>query len=219
LTLTNTTTNNSASYTVNVSNPINPAGTNSAPIVLTFVTPPAGYAAKVMGDHPTAFWRLDELAGTNMTDYSGVFGGVYLTNTTNPYTLGAPGAIVGDADTAVTFTNGSRGEVPFYAALNPNGPFTVEFWANPRGLTAVCPLSTQFRTGAARNGFNVTQNNGGPGWTLQMGNGTGVTIQIVGVSPITAQRLRAEPERALRYRSAQRHWHTIQRDGGRGGVL
>jgi hypothetical protein len=186
LTLTNTTTNNSASYTVNVSNPINPAGTNSAPIVLTFVTPPAGYAAKVMGDHPTAFWRLDELAGTNMTDYSGVFGGVYLTNTTNPYTLGAPGAIVGDADTAVTFTNGSRGEVPFYAALNPNGPFTVEFWANPRGLTAVCPLSTQFRTGAARNGFNVTQNNGGPGWTLQMGNGTGVTIQIVGVSPITA---------------------------------
>src|SRR5207248_2883260 len=29
---------------------------------------------------------------------------------------------------------GSKVDVPFNAALNPNFPFSVEFWANPSGL-------------------------------------------------------------------------------------
>jgi hypothetical protein len=186
LTLTNTTTNNSASYTVNISNPINPAGTNSAPIVLTFVTPPAGYATRVMSDHPTTFWRLDDLAGTNMTDYSGLFSGVYLTNTTNPYTLGAAGAIVGESDTAVTFTNGSRGEVPFYAALNPNGAFTVEFWANPRAAASMGAVASQLRSGSARNGFIFYHHFNVTGWEVQMGNGGGVAIDLTSPIPVAA---------------------------------
>ncbi len=46
---------------------------------------------------------------------------------------GLPGAIVGDTDTSVSIV-GSVGQqvvVPFSPVYNPNGPFTIEFWAKP----------------------------------------------------------------------------------------
>ncbi len=115
LTLPHTTTNSSATYSVMVSNPIGP--TNSAPIVLSFVPPPDAYASKVMGDNPTAYWRLDESSGTTMFDSAGVLNGTY----SGTFTLGAPGAIKTIADTAVIVTNGGRGTVPYSSVLNPSG--------------------------------------------------------------------------------------------------
>src|SRR6185436_6316625 len=53
--------------------------------------------------------------------------------------LGEPGALTGSSATSVRFFNpsldptygGSRVEVPFNDRLNPQGPFSVEFWAKP----------------------------------------------------------------------------------------
>ena len=60
----------------------------------------ASYSSTVLADAPVAYWRLGESAGTAMVDStananSGTYQG--------GYTLGQPGAIAGDSDTAVTF--------------------------------------------------------------------------------------------------------------------
>ena len=46
--------------------------TNTQPIVLTFVAPPAGYVAKIMADNPTALWRLAETNGLTAVDSAGL---------------------------------------------------------------------------------------------------------------------------------------------------
>ena len=183
LTLSHTTTNSSATYSVSVSNPIGP--TNSAPIVLTFVTPPDAYATKIMGDNPTAYWRLDESSGTTMFDSAGVLNGTY----SGTFTLGAPGAIKTIADTALAVTNGGRGTVPFTGILNPSGPFTIELWANPTTVTgaSISPLASQFRSGAARNGIAFYENFAAAGlWNIDIGNGAGVQIRIIDPVPAVA---------------------------------
>jgi glucose/arabinose dehydrogenase len=90
----------------------------------------AGYAASVLADSPLAYWRLGEASGTSAADASGNNRtGTYL----NTPSLGAPGALAGDANSAVSF-NGSdeHVNVPYTAALNPSS-FTVEAWVYPTG--------------------------------------------------------------------------------------
>src|SRR5579864_3854583 len=69
---------------------------------LVLVAEAAGnYPAVIAADAPKGYWRLDETSGTTANDSSGkgnalTYGGIY--------TLGVPGAIAGDPDTAVQFT-------------------------------------------------------------------------------------------------------------------
>jgi PKD repeat protein len=88
------------------------------------------YSQQVLADSPLAYWRLGEASGTSAADSSGSNRtGTYL----NTPTLGQPGALAGDANTAVAF-NGSDEyvNVPYSAALNP-AQFTAEAWAYVTG--------------------------------------------------------------------------------------
>lgn len=81
----------------------------AAGCVLTLASASAmasAYSDAVLADSPYAYWRLGESAGTTAADAGGSYNGTY----TGGYTLAQPGAINGDADTAVTL-NGTSGYV------------------------------------------------------------------------------------------------------------
>jgi len=91
----------------------------------------SAYADAVLGDGPTAYWRLDEGAGsTSAWDWSGA------DNTatyTGGYTLGVPGNLA-DLDTAVTL-NGSTGYASVSGIALANASFSVEAWARRNTVT------------------------------------------------------------------------------------
>jgi uncharacterized repeat protein (TIGR01451 family) len=89
----------------------------------------ATYAATVMADAPTAYWRLGESSGSTAADQLGTSPGAYGAGAT----LGASGALAGDGDPSVNLA-GTVGQRPVViahtAALDlGNGPFTIEAWA------------------------------------------------------------------------------------------
>lgn len=133
-----------ATYTFTISVP---AGAASATYPLTFTaaspdgvrTVSAGvsvqvgtpstlsYSNLVLSDAPTGYWRLGETAGTSAADASGNgLTGTYV----SPVTLGVPGAISNDSDTAVALTGGYA-SVPDATPLHITGPFTLEAWIKP----------------------------------------------------------------------------------------
>lgn len=80
-------------------------------------------AAAVLADSPVAYWRLGEASGTTAADASGnnhpgtLVGGV---------TLGLPGALPGDPNTAMGF-DGSTGVITAVFIAMP-GPISLETW-------------------------------------------------------------------------------------------
>lgn len=97
---------------------------------------PAGAAAACPASSPysqavagtsglASYWRLGDGTGTVACDVTGTNPGSYQPGTT----LGRPGAIAGDSDTAVGF-NGSSGSVsaPASSSLNLGNTFTIEAW-------------------------------------------------------------------------------------------
>ena len=140
-----------ANYSVTVTNR---AGVvNSANASVTILNP-AGYAAAVVQDNPAALWRLDEAPGsTTIHDLWGSHNGAPI----GAVTLGTPGAVNGDADTAATFDGVSptKVEVPFAPELNTTN-FSVECWARVTGGlgTYRSPLSARNEVqGANQGGF------------------------------------------------------------------
>ncbi len=85
-------------------------GTGSSPMSaasakVTVSNGSTGYAATVLGQNPAGYWRFGESSGTIAADSSpSLDGGTY----TGGVTLGQPGAIIGDSNTAATF-DGSTG--------------------------------------------------------------------------------------------------------------
>jgi hypothetical protein len=72
-----------------------------------------------------SFWRLGDASGSSACDSVGTNTGAYQ----GGFTLGKPGAIVGDAGTA-TLLNGSTGDVsvPSATSLNTADAFSMEAW-------------------------------------------------------------------------------------------
>jgi len=83
------------------------------------------YSATVLGDGPVAYWRMGDTSGAIMADQSshgnsGAYEG--------GFTLGQPGAIAGDGNTAVLFDGVSgAASVPSSASLQVNN-VTIELW-------------------------------------------------------------------------------------------
>ena len=80
--------------------------TGSAPAKAVFLgatkiwppaAPPAGYAGRIKSLQPISYWRFGEQSGTTGADEMGRYGCTY----TGSPTLGAPGLLTGDADTAM----------------------------------------------------------------------------------------------------------------------
>jgi hypothetical protein len=83
------------------------------------------YQDTVLDSGPVSYWRLDEASGTTAADQKATNSGTYM----NAPSLGQPGALAGDSDTAVSF-NGANNyvDVPTSASLNITGPISVEAW-------------------------------------------------------------------------------------------
>jgi hypothetical protein len=90
----------------------------------------AVYAQTILADAPVAYWRMGATSGTTVKDEIGdldleLHGG---------FELGVPGAVEGDADTAVAFdgTLGTYGATIATSAFDFTGthPFTIECWAS-----------------------------------------------------------------------------------------
>ena len=153
---------NAGSYSVSVTNVVSSL-TSGPPAVITIPTPAAGsYEAAIVASGPEAWWRLDEPAGsTNMFDGMGRHDGVY-TNAagSGPLpTLGVPGALVGDPNTAASFSSTGMGIglVPYSPALSP-GKWSAEAWLN----------TTLLNVNQAAVSLSFT--NGG-GWWMQSASG------------------------------------------------
>jgi RHS repeat-associated protein len=133
----------------------------------------SNYNTTVLGDAPTAYWRVGEAAGTTMTDATAnANNGTYV----GGFTLGQAGAIVGDTNTAVAF-DGATGaaSVPNAASLQVS-KISIELWVKKLAET--------------NYGMYVTKNwvaNGGAGtgWFQLMNSGTSgrLEFRVTGDSP------------------------------------
>jgi hypothetical protein len=109
-----------------------------------------GYTSTILADHPLAYLKLDEAAGTTATDQTGNGNtGTYK----GGFTLGAPGAIAScPGDTAATL-DGTAGWIDLgdkFGFTNAT-PFSLEIWINPSSITG------EFR-GLLTKGFNTDTN-------------------------------------------------------------
>ena len=147
----NVTTTNAGSYSVSVTNVVGVA-TSGPPAVITIPSVTAGsYEAAIITSAPEAWWRLDEPVGsTNMFDGMGRHHGTYTNASgTGPLpTLGVTGALVGDPNTAASFTSAGQGIglVPFSAALN-TPQYSAEAWVNTTVTDGQAPVSSSYGTG------------------------------------------------------------------------
>jgi len=139
---------NAGTYTVIVSNTIN--SVLSDPAVVNVVVPsPGSYAATIVADSPTSWWRLDEAPGSStIQDAMGRNHGMW--SLSSAPTLGAAG--VSSGNSAAYFPPGANayGFVPYSLALN-NLPLTVECWVYVTNiLGAQTPVSSWAATPADR---------------------------------------------------------------------
>ncbi|MFM7204352.1 MAG: LamG-like jellyroll fold domain-containing protein [Myxococcota bacterium] len=83
------------------------------------------YAAEVLADNPVSYWRLGESSGTVATDQKGLNDGTYV----GAVTKGVTGALIGDTDTAISFSGSTSDYVRFNAfKSHPSTAATFEFW-------------------------------------------------------------------------------------------
>ncbi len=115
------------------------AGNTGASAAATFGVagsppPPADYRAAVMSDSPRAYWRFGETSGLVAADETANgLSGSYL----NGAALGQPGAVSGDANTAVALDGANDTvRVPNASALNSSGAMSIETWIKPPALPA-----------------------------------------------------------------------------------
>jgi Domain of unknown function (DUF4832)/Concanavalin A-like lectin/glucanases superfamily len=108
------------------------------------------YTDVVVAGAPLAYWRLGESGGTQMGDTSG-FGalGAY----TGGVTLGAPGALAADADTAADF-DGVSGTASVPLDLSSRSALTLEFWLKWSGFADDDRLAFEFA--APNQSFQVS---------------------------------------------------------------
>ncbi|MGH7976572.1 MAG: LamG-like jellyroll fold domain-containing protein [Limisphaerales bacterium] len=151
----------------------------------------ADYSSTILADHPAAYYRLEEAPGAGTAADSsgnGFNGGInydYDINGNPDYPrLGQNGIDTNSylfhnyADTNYE-THVSDVEVPYNATLNPQGPFSVEFWARATSdaNNYDVPVGS---VGSYPNGWDFYQTPGTPGSWVFNPNGAFIqTSQVV----------------------------------------
>ncbi|SPE63360.1 exported hypothetical protein [Verrucomicrobia bacterium] len=160
----------------------------------------ADYPSLVLSNSPVAYWRFNETTPSpqppvvsNVAPALGATGTGYIVD---DVTLGQPG-IVGNCalfdNAADTVGNcGSRIDVPFQPAINPNAPWTVECWVKPRSVlgpsgdaNGLCPVSSMepyFHGGGNRSGWLFYCGASGK-WQMRIG---GVNSYVGVVGPVSS---------------------------------
>lgn len=100
--------------------------------------------------------------------------------------LGAPGAIVGDSDTALTTENLNSSTKTFYdPALNPDGPWSAEVWLKPAVEMAPGALACAIANGdfgAPRKGWLIYQAPEGWNFRTYYNDGLSTAVNIIGTN-------------------------------------
>jgi hypothetical protein len=147
----------------------------------------ADYATEVLGQQPITYWRFNENvttpvlydAAANLGSLGAAGSGLYY----DVYTRPTAGALAGDS--AVAFVNPTLGtgytgsmRVTNNPALNPNGPFSVEFWAKASNNTAalLSPVNSMSLS-IGRMGYLFYQN--AAVWQFRVGVTTNTTASVL----------------------------------------
>lgn len=132
---------------------------------------PPNYAAEVMVDAPSSYWRLDETGtGTTVGDLSG---NNNIGTLSGAVTKGITGALPGDTDTAMSLTGGNIQ----INSLAPTVPFSLETWVN--GTTWDLILNAAVSWGGNSNYANGlgASSSGRADFRLAFGTVNGLVVQ------------------------------------------
>ncbi len=148
------------------------------------VSTQADYPSQVLANNPVAYWRLNDnvtVPSGDVARNSGSLGSVndgYYTGTAQHP---APGALAGSSDSAAGFdaTAASVVNIPYAAAMNPNGAFTVEAWLSPNVENAAGTLTCALSSGIfsdPRSGWLIYQSD--TGWNFRMYHQQGLATSV-----------------------------------------
>jgi len=149
------------------------------------------YGAAVLALQPAAYWPLDESTVPPAADLASNAGALGWSANGLAFSEVGQGQ-AGIAGNCVRFTNsslvvagaGAHIDVPYLPALNPAGPFTVEFWAKPNQSPNdyFCPVSSvdDTQNGASSRYGWVFYEAAGNQWTFRLGNDSGYVAELVG---------------------------------------
>jgi peptidoglycan/xylan/chitin deacetylase (PgdA/CDA1 family) len=122
-------------YRVRASNATGPSGYSNVASATTQAAGASGYAATVLADGPSSYWRLGETSGTAVVDQKAANSGFYF----NGVVLGAASLLGQDAANAACTFDGVNDFANIYnsASLSPTAAVTLEAWIKPASLPAV----------------------------------------------------------------------------------
>lgn len=139
------------------------------------------YPTTILGDHPAAYYRMEETDGTTMTDASGAGrDGNYFQDGSYP-SLGQPGI---DTNSIALHAAGNLayGTAGYFPELNPQGPFSFEIWVRP---TSAPGPTDDYRCPIGNFGGWATGGGYGSGWYVYQTPGSASTFAFV-LAPTTA---------------------------------
>ena len=128
-------------------------------------TTAATFETEILNDAPIAYYRFNDGVATATYDTAnnlGTLGAPGNAAYTTTVVHGVTGALTGSSDTAAQFVNKGC-SVPFNAALNNQGSFTVEAWLKPTSgdtPSYTCALSSVNVT-SPRKGWLILSGLGG----------------------------------------------------------
>ncbi|MFN0027846.1 MAG: LamG-like jellyroll fold domain-containing protein [Acidimicrobiales bacterium] len=131
----------------------------------------SSYQTEILGDTPAAYWRLGETSGTTAADTSG--NGKTLTYTNGP-SLGQPGALPADANTAPSFDGVNDTATRTPVVTTTLGDVSLEAWAYRTASSTFGAILYNGNSGT--NGYGIILNNG------SCGGGDKITILLGGIS-------------------------------------
>ena len=128
------------------------------------------YSDLVLADGASAYWKLDELSGTNAVDSAGALDGTYV----NTPTLGVQG-VLGDGTTAVTFASASaeRVDVADNVLLRPVA-FSLELWFRQVTSDADFEILVSKTVASWANGYGMYTQGGSVHWFVNHYNNSDV---------------------------------------------
>jgi parallel beta-helix repeat protein len=107
---------------------------------------PSAYQSSVLSDGPAAYWRLGETSGTTAADASGQNHTATLNGAVK---LGTVGALVNDANTAMTF-DGSTTSVRSNTTVAVGPDFSMEAWTKASTSTSFGTIASVYANGQVR---------------------------------------------------------------------
>ncbi len=160
-------------YSVTATNTV--GETAYGPVTITVIDPePDSYEAAIVGSGPEAWWRLNEPQNSiALLDSLGRHDGFYTNFLGGELpTMGVPGALLDNPDTAVTFdASGGVGVIPFSPKFYPS-KFCIEIWTKTTDLNQLgVPISD-------------ADANGGLAWLANAGVWNGYSPSENAVAPL-----------------------------------